>query len=358
MDTKFILTLIYVVISFFASFFGFVFLSKRRLDANFEEVSPSWTFVPFYGLCLILFPLFYLLTPSVSDFVFEINFLSIFIPLLCAGLVFGISAAPKLKTHIPYALLLAVTISTFYLPQQFLLFDGTLPFWADRLTIIAIWFIFSNFYYILNGIDSIMPLQTLAITFGIFVLSWLEATPFLYGLLAASLFGITGAYSIFNWYPSRLRLDKGSCQTLGFILGWLLFTNSAEGSSASALILIMYYPIELISALVKKISLRDKYSDLISNTTYYQANISGLSPTNICVFLIKLQIVFIILSSFQIYAPNNFSLILLSFIIGVWFLSKLKNWQTPNKTIKELNRDFMEDIKNNIEDIKSNISKD
>lgn len=358
MDTKFIFTLLCVIISFFASFFCFVYLSKRKLDANFEEINPRRIFLPFYALCFIFFTLLYFTIPSNADFIYEINFLSIIIPLLCMGVIFGFSALQNLKKYILPATLLAVIISTFALPSQFLLFNSGLPFWADRALIILIWFAFTNFYYILNGIDGVLPLQTLAITIGIFILCWLDATPLLYGMIAIALFGMTGAYSIFNWYPSRLALDKGSCQALGFILGWLLLATSAEGSSASALILIMYYPIELITGLIKKITLRDQHSDIISNTTYYQANISGLSPNNICVFLLKLQLVFIILSGFQIYAPNSFSLPLLSFIIGVWFLSKLKNWQTPNKTFKELNRDFMEDIKNNIEDIKSNIGKD
>lgn len=358
MDTKFTIAAAAAIICFLVSFFGFVALTGRFYVDKEDAGGNKLVFMPFYIPSALGIVLLYFFSPDFSDFIHEIGFSNILVPLTCTGIIYVSSLSDRSAKYTLATILPACAVSAFFLPENALIFEGELPFWLDRAAIIAVWFLFSAMYYILDGIDGVQPVQTGTICTGIIILAVLGATPFLYGLFAAVILAATVAYAVFNWYPARLNMNQASSQALGFMLGWMLFANAAEGASSSSLILIMFFIIELAGAVIKKITLRDKFADLTTDTVYYQANVSGLSPHHICTFLIKLQIIFIILSAFQIYAPNAYSLPLLALVIGIWFLSKLKNWQTPNKTIRELNRDFMEDIRQNIEDLKNNIGKD
>lgn len=358
MDIKFTIAAIAGTICFFISFFSMLLISKRLYPEEWKINSEQFVFVPFFLTFALGVSLSYFIIPDFSDFIYEINYTEILVPLVFTATLYCISIGEKTAKYTPFAILLACVASVFFLPEDSLIISEKIPFWADRLLVIAIWFALSNFYYILNGIDGVLPLQNIGISIGIIILGILEATPYLYSLFAVIYLSISLAYAIFNWYPARLQITKTSAQTIGFLTGWLLLINAAEGSSSSQLILIMFFIVELIGASIKKLTLRNKFSNLTSNTVYYQANVSGLSPFQICSFLTKLQIIFIILGAFQIYAPNPYSLPLLALVIGAWFLSKLQNWQTPDKSLRELNRDFMEDIKQNIEELKNNIGKD
>lgn len=353
MEFRLILALSTIIVSFTASFGGFIFYLKKPLPEHNAFLEKNLAFAPFYLTCLAVFCLLYVLTPIANDFIFEINIFSVLIPLILGGGIYLCSLFQKTAKLTPAAIFIAVAVSVFLLPPEFLLFKGYLPFWLDRIVIIIFWSLFSNFYYILNGIDGLAASNTFSITMGFIVFGLLDAIPLYYALAALCLTAVSGSFLIFNWYPSRLNFTADSCKVLGFILGWLLIFSSTEGLAPCNFILITFFILELLQALIKKISLRDRYNSLTANTTYYQANISGLSPTEICTFVLKFQILFIIFACFQLYTPNSYSLPFLSLIVGTWFLSKLKNWQTPNKGLHELNKDFMEDIRQNIEDIKN-----
>ena len=64
------------------------------------------------------------------------------------------------------------------------------------------------------------------------------------------------------------------------------------------------------------------------------------------------------MGSFELYAPNAYTIPLFTLVFTAWYLSKIKNWQTANKTIREINRDLMTEIKNNINTIKDQINKE
>ena len=72
----------------------------------------------------------------------------------------------------------------------------------------------------------------------------------------------------------------------------------------------------------------------------------------ICQNIGKLMIILLILGSFQLYAPNNYSLPTAAVFITLWFMGKLNNWQEPPQSFKDLNREVLRDIKENVEDIK------
>lgn len=357
MEIKYIIALGSALATFIAGFSCFLLLFRESTGKKSVFGRFNLVFIPFGIVSAVVFPLLYWLSPFSDDFIYGINFWSIAVPPLVALAVFGLPLLPKLQKWGWLINLLAVIVCTLLLPKEFLLCNGLLPFWADRLVIVIFWTLFSNFYYILNGLDGVLATENLTIGIGLTFLAVLGAAPYLFGIISLCFAVLCLTFMIFNWYPARLSLDNNGCRAVGFMLAWLIFINSAESSISCGIIFAMYYIVELLESAVKKLSLRDRYMKLTANTNYYQANISGLPPCNVIAFLFKLQVVLIIIGCFQIYAPNSFSIPILALIITVWFLTRLVDWQTPKKTLKQLNKDFVEDIKQNLDDFK-NIGRD
>lgn len=357
MDFKYILALGSIIVSFIAGFSYFLFIYRKTSDKTSVFSRLNLVFTPFAVLTLIFFPLLYWLNPENDDFIFAVNFWSIALPPVIALAVFLLPLVPKLEKWGTLIALLGATACTALLPYDFLFFDGLLPLWLDRIVIVIFWTFFCSFYYLLNGLDGILGIENLTISLGLAALAVLGATPYLFGIMALCFSVLNISFMIFNWNPAKLSLDKNGCRAMGFMLAWLIFMNGVEGNITCSLIFAMYYLVEIAVAFAKKLSLREKYTTLIANTNYYQTNISGLSPCSVAAFLLKLQIVLIILGCFQIYAPNSFSIPILAFIISIWFLNRMVNWKTPKKTFKQLNKDLVKDIKKNIDTIK-NLGKD
>ena len=229
---------------------------------------------------------------------------------------------------------------------------------ADRLALVLIWTTFAWAYKYLNGIDGLTATQSVVSLAGLGLLAFLGALPILTGSCAGILLAVTAALAIYNWYPAELSLTSAGCQALGFLIGWLFILTAEEGAATCCLILSLYYLTEIIWAAILKFSRKQQHQIMENNTVYYQVNISGLSPANICENIFKLDAMLVIFAGFQIYAPNNYSIPSLGIILTLWFIAHLRNWQEPIRSFKELNQDLMKDIHDNVENFKKKMNKD
>ena len=210
---------------------------------------------------------------------------------------------------------------------------------------------------IINTIDANITIQSSGIGVGIFALYLIGATSMLLGAFGLTITLIFFAFYIFNRYPAKLSLIPAGCNAIGYILGYLILLCTYEGSGPAAIILSMFFIAELICSILRVMFLLPPNKDLSNNTYCYQANLSGFPPYFIAANIFRLQIILVLICCFEMYAPDNYTVPVFSFIITLWYLSKIKNWQNTNKTIRELNQDLMSDIKNNINDIKEQINK-
>lgn len=160
MNLTFLIIAAVLLCCFFAAYLWFAVINRRLNDISFG--SPFFGNVFFSGLarrlCRMHCPLFSAAgtkRSAVRHFVFE------------RRRRFHIAAAVcllSLHARIArwnYALFLAAAIlNTLLLPQGFMLFEGTLPFWLDRLTIALIWSLFAWAYKYLDGLEGIVVVQT------------------------------------------------------------------------------------------------------------------------------------------------------------------------------------------------------
>ena len=342
------------IFCFMTSFFGQYIYTRKKDFFRDDHLRKEIAFAPIYISLYLFFLISYAISPIENDFIFDLSFYELFIPLTLGGMIYALGLFKNTAKYMQPALIFSIILSTMLLPTEYLLFKGYLPFWADRLGIMLFWFIVAYFYYIINGIEGIFPTYNLMFGIGLFGLTLLNAAPLFYGFIALSLISVSGSFMIFNWFPAKIKISKQNCQVLGFLIGWICCFGGTENLSPCFVILLSLYLVELFTAGIKRITLREKYANLTGNTVYYQANLSGLSQENVCFSIMKVQVVFVILSCFQIYIPNMFSLPIISLVLAGWFLNKLQNWQDPQPSLKELNKNLIDGISK----IKNEIGRD
>lgn len=140
------------------------------------------------------------------------------------------------------------------IPGDLFIFQGVLPFWADRLLagLALAWFI--NLYNFMDGIDGIAGVETVAITLGyaavLFAIGKLDA-PLL--PLALAVAGASMGFLVWNWHPARIFLGDVGAVPLGFLTGWLMLDLAAHHSLAAALILPLYFAADATITITRRI---------------------------------------------------------------------------------------------------------
>ena len=347
------LLIICTAASFFLGFGCFYVLNRIRIAQSKIPFSP---FVIIFGIFAVFALGLSIAFRNDNDFINEYVLWELPALLAASAAIFYVSSRFGTK-YICLTILSCAAFLSLFMPQEISVFSQIPPFFSIPL-ITLLWFLFSFLYRFLNGIETVAGLHAMAVCIGIFFLTLAAALPFLLGAIALILAAVIAAFLIFNWYPARLQLSEAGCTALGFLLGGLVFRAVSEGAAPSIVIFNMFYIIEISWALLQTLFLRDKYADVITNTAYFQANVSGLSPENIANNILRLEIVMIVLGYFEAYSSNIYSIPVLSAIITVWYLSKVKNWQDANRSFREMNRNVINEIKNNFEEIKDTINKD
>ena len=353
-----ILTITTLLLGFCLSFAGFYIYKEKAKTVLSSVLKKELAFAPIYISAAIMLTLLYFITPLSDDFIHDFGAGELFVPLFLTGICYLISLFPSSAKFLNLAIILSVSGAVFLLPTDFLLFKGHLPFWADRLALIVLWSIFSCFYGIFNGIDGILPIQSLSYLLTLMILAVLGAAPLFLGLAALSLLTATCSFLSYNWFPSKINLSDNSCKIFGYLLGSLMVLGCSENLAPCFAIVLTIFALELVQSLCKKLSGRERYKKLNTNTICYQAHIKGLNPEQVCLSFFKIEILFIMLGCFQAYLPNNYSLPIASLFLAAWFLNKLKHWDDPELSLKEINQEFMSDLRQNIKNIKNTINRD
>lgn len=354
MSSETIVIIITAALCFACSFVGFHLLNHFNAELSARKNTPFVVILPVFALASLF--LFFNFQDG-DDFIYPLKISELLAPLFISGIIYFSSWQNRFPSLQYIFILIGATTVVYLTPNEFQLIPE-LNLYLNQGLLILLLFAFSSLFQYLNGLDGILGIQSIGISLGLFALSLIGGAPQLLGIYALCLATITLAFLIFNWYPAKLSLVPAGSNALGFLLGWLMLRGTIEGSGPSILVFMMFFVVEMLIAGAKKLTLRNQFRVLITNTTYYQANVSGFPPFLVANNILRLQIVLLILGCFELYSPNIYSIPVFSFLITIWYLSKLKNWQHPSKTIRELNQDLMTDIKSNLTEIKDKFNKD
>jgi UDP-N-acetylmuramyl pentapeptide phosphotransferase/UDP-N-acetylglucosamine-1-phosphate transferase len=279
--------------------------------------------VPFGVLGFIGCTLSYFLTNSLPDTLiplFYVHLAVFFASVLCFILVCHYCSS----NYVQYIALLALCLlNTFILPDDVNIFGYIIPSWAERIIVAIIWSLFAQMYFVINGVDGIVSLQSLSVCLGIMIITVLGMLPIAYGCYSGIFIALFLAFSLINSYPMSLSLTTSQSRALGLIIGWLGLLTALEGAGSCFIVLSMYYIYETGFALLKRINPQTQFKLLTNNTFYARLADAGISPQNIYRFISRINLVMILLAGFQIYAPNNYTMIILAVFMIFWMIAKV-----------------------------------
>ena len=284
------------------------------------------------------------------DFIEPLTLTRVLLPL---GLTVLIYVAALLFSDIGLILAVCGSVALLVLEQPFGVGSPfpEIPAWGVQLGVICFGIIFCLFYRIMNGTIQALIIPAITILFGIGVLGILGAIPMFCVLSAAMLLGISIAYLSINYYEIKIDFDKTSCTCFAFLIFSLIVMNLGEFSFVPCAVFTMVFWTELSVALWQKYIV-GKDTGLMENTNYYIAA-TKYSHHILAMNIFKICTIGIFLGWFQMVSVNAFSLPFVTYIIILW-LNTSFGQAGPNepKNLKEINRAFMQDLKQNIQDAK------
>src|SRR5438477_6348734 len=123
-----------------------------------------------------------------------------------------------------------------------LVFQGWLPPALDGVATAGLWLWFINLFNFMDGIDGLAGSEAAAIGIGLMLFAGvgIGRDP---GLVmhSAAITAAAAGFLIWNWAPARIFLGDVGSVPLGYLLGFLLLDQAAQGRWEIALILPLYF---------------------------------------------------------------------------------------------------------------------
>lgn len=233
----------------------------------------------------------------------------------------------RLAAHV-----IAVALGLSLLPDSALLFDGLLPFWADRLATGLAWVWFINLFNFMDGIDGITGVETIAVAGGLTAALLLaapgESGDWSRASLAAVLAGAAAGFLVLNWHPARLFLGDTGSVPLGYLLGWLLVWSACvAGLWWLALVLPLYYWADATLTLLVRGARGEKVWRAHRRHAYQVAVRAGASHADVAGFiaLVDLALVLLALTATVRLMPV-WSMLALAAVLTATALWRLHHW--------------------------------
>ena len=208
-----------------------------------------------------------------------------------------------------------------------------------------------------NYFAGVSSSQTVCFGCGILILGFIGAVPSAIGCYGICLAAAAAGFLLFNWPPSPLNLSNSDAEVLGFLIGGIAAYASIEGSTASALIFVLFPLCEGGFALLQKITFIQRFSDLTANTAAGKAVASGLDPITLIQHILRINIMMLLFGCMQAYAPDQHSLPLVCAAIIIWQMYRLIHWNSLSSGISETNKNIISEFKKNFAEIKTNVKK-
>lgn len=326
-----LLLVIIAICLFIFSYYGFLVCEKKQMDdsscGNFL-LQPLTVFI-FLGLLGCLCCSY--IIPNQNDTLVPVapwTVPSVF----ASAIVLSLSFRFCHNKFLQFLLLTLISIiNIVWLPDDISLTDGLLPSYAEKTILILSWILFAWFYNILNAVDGVLTIQSLSLTIGLILMYIIGIMPELYTGWISVFAVMLLSFSFFNNYPATLSFKNNDCRIIGFFMGWLIILASIEGNISCALILSMYYIYEAVIVIIKKLSFQKRFKNLEENTFYNQLNTLGASPKNICEFIVRTNLILMLLAGFQIYAPNQYTMGIIAFFAVFWMTSRVTSPQNSKQ---------------------------
>ena len=116
--------------------------------------------------------------------------------------------------------------------------------------------------------------------------------------------------------------------------------------------------VDFLWAFVLKLTFLPQFQNIVENSAFHQAIAKGATPSQAAFFILRAQLMTLILGCFQVYSPMPWSLMLVSFFIILWVDYRFRNMFVPVQTFRNINTQVLEELQDRINEFKDYIKKD
>ena len=288
---------------------------------------------------------------SNTDFIEPLTATRVLVPLGCAAAIY---AAFWMFDEWAFDLtvVLAVALTVWLQPFN----EGNpypdFPHFAVQLAALVFGAGFCLGIRVLNILPHTVSVPLMCVAIGLCVLCLVGASPAYIAFCAALLIGIYGAYLTLNYYDIKIDLDDGACVVMAYLICNLMLMNLGEFSFPSCIIFTMFLWVEIVVALWQRYMVTHS-GMLRENTNYYTAT-ELFTLQGLAVMIMRICIVLLFVGWFQLFSVNQYSLLIVAFCLAMWLNNT--NGKRSANTLKEINREFVSELKQNIEETKSLLS--
>lgn len=304
------------------------------------------------GFCVIGW-----LSSGCQDCVFGFDFKLIATTFLFAGLIYALFLLEMEKLSVLAVFVFSIVNAFCFIQKDALMATNVIPWQAEVLAVGVFLGLVTYSSKMFIGLSGAFSLMISMMSLGVVLIAYAGGIPWFIGFMGVAMTGVFICIFQYNRQSVKFQLNEGAVMSATFIFCSLLLQGVNEFAAPSMFILTIYMLMELLFGLFKQYALRKKEPDLYLHAFYWQAVERGFSVYGVHVLLIKLCIMNILLALFELYSPNVVTLPVAAVFINCWLLSKVY-YADRKMTLKEVNREFVDNVKKEIANLKKHLKKD
>ena len=210
----------------------------------------------------------------------------------------SIGVAPRLLLQA-----LAVALVIFTLPGE-LRVAPLLPWWIDRVALVAggLWFV--NLVNFMDGLDWMTVAEVVPITAALAVIGALGLLPPAETITSFALCGAMVGFAYFNRPVAKLFLGDVGSLPLGLLLGWLLVQLAGHHGLAAAILLPLYYLADATITLIRQLVNGEPVWQAHRSHFYQRATDRGFSVSQVVAYVFAVNLGLAALALFTLAAPS------------------------------------------------------
>lgn len=288
------------------------------------------------------------------DFIETLTAARVFVPLVLTAVIYVVGFC--LSERLFYGVTIVCVALTVWLQP---IGDGNaypqIPVWSLQLLIFVLACVYCLGGMISNFLPHTLLIPQIMLLLGLSMMSALGAAPLYIAFCAAMLIGLLGGYLSINFYDVKIEIDNAAAVALSYLICSLLLLNTGELGLPSCAILTSVFWAELLVALWRRLFVV-RSGSLAENSNYYLAA-QNLSVKALVMSILRVSTITVFIAWFQLYAVNGYSLLIISLCVTMWLNSSLGLPNGGKRSLKEINREFLADLKQSIAETKEALGK-
>lgn len=266
-------------------------------------------------------------------------------PLLTAGSALAFFSVEKGKCPLwLLTIILCFTVSLFFMPEH-LVFQGLLPFWADRAVASLIWAGFVLMFYPFAEDTNFGLVQAQTIFLAFLLLGFISQNVVFNNLMYYDviLCGSVLGYLFMKQRLPWMEVGRVCGVFLGFILGGFFFISALTGGWTAFVIMPMFLYLDYLHAGIQEIKTR--LTKKTYTSFYFLPKFVVLSASGFSSFLMKRMMIVALLGALlQIIQTSVKTMVIMTVfsvvIITIDTVIKIENWGKPKVKFRDLFRDI------------------